>query len=182
MTAQTPIHVQRALAPGQRHPVDAPVTRRATDTFVDVDTMVEINEARKIVNPGPLDRLIIAKTIAHGRQYRAIGPDLIVAIHTGFGGRNAGERAVFHRCVAVAAVDAVVADVVLVAEGHRLAAGDAYFGDIRRFIDCRQRGHQRDHQNDAAENADFRKGIGTGMEYLAHSSSIWRKNANNREN
>jgi hypothetical protein len=41
----------------------------------------------------------------------------------------------FGRCVAVAAVDAVVRDVVLVAEGDGLAASDAGFGDVRRAPD-----------------------------------------------
>src|SRR5215467_4744403 len=63
------------------------------------------------------------------------------------------------------------------AEGHRLAARNADLRYVGRFIDCRQSGHQGDQQDDAAENADFRKGIGTGMEYLAHSSSIDRKSA-----
>src|SRR5215467_1924673 len=139
---------------------------------MDVDTVIEIDKARKIMDPGPLNGLIVAKTIAHGRQYRAVGPDLTMAIHTGLGGRNARERTGFHGCMAIAAVDAVVANMMLVAKGNRLAAGDAYFGDIRRFIDCRQRGNQKDQQDNAAENADSRKGIGAGMEYLAHSSSI----------
>jgi len=79
--------------------------------------------------------------------------------------------------VAVAAIYPIITDVVLMAEGHRLAARNADLRYVGRFIDCRQSGHQEDQQDDAAENADFGKGIGTGMEYLAHSSSIDGKSA-----
>lgn len=79
--------------------------------------------------------------------------------------------------MAVAAIYPIITDVVLMAEGHRLAARNADLRYVGRFIDCRQSGHQGDQQDDAAENADFGKGIGTGMEYLAHSSSIDGKSA-----
>jgi hypothetical protein len=40
--------------------------------------------------------------------------------------------------MAVPAIDAVVADVVLMAEGDRLRASDADFGDVWGFVDGRE--------------------------------------------
>ena len=53
-----------------------------------------------------------------------------MAAHARLGGRNPRERAVFDRGMTVAAVYSIVADVMLVAEGDRLAASDADLGYV----------------------------------------------------
>ncbi len=120
----------------------------------------------------PLNRHARAKTFPHRFEHGTLRPDLRVAIHAGLRRRNAGKGAVFHRRVAVAAVDAVVADVMFVAEWHRLAARYSDFGEIGRFIDRRQRRHKRYDECGPAENAQSRKGVGARMKNLRHGLSL----------
>ena len=101
------------------------MTGGATDAFVDMNAVIEIDKPGKIMNPSPLNGLVVAKTIPHRCQRWAVSPDLAVAAHARLGGRNPRERAVFDRGMTVAAVYSIVADVMLVAEGDRLAASDA---------------------------------------------------------
>ena len=103
----------------------------AADSFVDMDAMVEIDKPGKIVNAGPLNRLAGAETLPDRFQYRAIGPDLAMTVHAGPCRRDAGEGTFLHGSVAVSAIDAVVADVMLMAKGHGLAARHSNFGDVR---------------------------------------------------
>ena len=91
--------------------------------FLHVDAVVEIDEAGQIIDPVPAERLVGAVTFADRLQHGAADPNLPVAVHAGFRGRNAGERGVFHRGMAIAAIDAQNADVVLVAEGDGLHHG-----------------------------------------------------------
>jgi hypothetical protein len=58
MTPETPFHEQGGDLVGERHFVDLPVTGRAADSFLDVDVVVEIDEARQVVNPFPANRLV----------------------------------------------------------------------------------------------------------------------------
>src|ERR1035438_5062295 len=53
MTVQTPFHLQRVGRVGQRHLVHRPVATRTTNAFIDMNAVVEINEVRKVVDPGP---------------------------------------------------------------------------------------------------------------------------------
>src|SRR6185503_5267006 len=44
MTVETPIHVERVFPPYQRHLVNTAVTGRTSDSFVNVNAMIEIDE------------------------------------------------------------------------------------------------------------------------------------------
>jgi hypothetical protein len=111
---------------------------------MNVDTMIEVNEAGKIVHSDPLDRSVVAKAISDRRKYGAIRPDLAMAVHASFCRRNASEGTCFNRSVAISAIDSIVADVVLMAKWNWLGAGNTDFGDVGRFVNGRQRSHQRD--------------------------------------
>src|SRR5262245_19624575 len=109
MTIQTPFHVQRRDVPHQRHLIHATVAGRTADAFVDVNTVVEIDEVGQVVYARPYDRLAGPEALAHRLQKRAVGEKLRVAIHTGRGRREAGERRGLDRRMAVPAVYPVVA-------------------------------------------------------------------------
>src|SRR5438105_3998856 len=128
VTAEAPLHVERVRAPEERHLVDAPVTRDAADALVHVDRVVEVREARQVVDAVPADRPAAAVAFAHGLEHRRLRPDLLVAVHADLRRRHAGEGRRLDRRVAVAAIDAEPADVVLVAEGHRLLLWHAHAG------------------------------------------------------
>src|SRR5689334_4560610 len=57
MTFETPLHRQRRDARDERHLIDTSVALDATDTFVDVNAVIEVHEVRQIVYAHPLDRL-----------------------------------------------------------------------------------------------------------------------------
>ena len=120
MAIQAPLHLQRVLLPGERHPVHPPVATLTADYLVDVDAVIEIHEVRQIVDPRPADRGVVAETGAHRLQRRTRQPDLRMAIHAGLGGRNVGETRSLHRGVAIAAIQAQTAHVVRMAERDRL--------------------------------------------------------------
>src|SRR5262249_1610720 len=120
MAFQTPLHIQGVHAPHERHLIYSTMASRTAHTLVHMDAMIEINESREIIHPRPLQRLAGPETLAHRRQDRALCPNLSVAIHADLRGWNAGERGLFHRGVAITAIDAVITHVVLVTELDRL--------------------------------------------------------------
>src|SRR5262249_17975228 len=54
MTFEAPLHLQRRYLIRQRHQVDSPVTGGATNAFVDVNAVIEIDEVRQIVHSSPV--------------------------------------------------------------------------------------------------------------------------------
>ena len=149
---------------------------RATHALVNMNAVIEIDEARQIVHPRPLQRLPGAETFAHRLQNRTLGPDLRVAIHADLGGRNAGERGLFHRGVAVTAIDAVITDVVFMAELHRLAARDADLRHIGRTVNRGEGGDEDDDDTDAPEYAHPGDGVRAPVKYLSHRPILVLRN------
>jgi len=131
VTFQTPLHIERVLAPHERHLVNSAVTGGAADAFMDMNAVVEINEVGQVVHPRPLQRATGAVTLAHGLQQRTIGPDLGMAIHAGFRRRNSGKGTFLDRRVAIPTVYSIVADVMLMAKRDRLDARNADLGNVR---------------------------------------------------
>ena len=113
------------------------MTGGAADPFVNVNAVIEIDKAGKIMDSGPLDRFVFAKTFPDRRQHWSVGPNLAVAGHTGFRRRNTCKGAGFHRVMAIAAIDTIIPDMVFMAERDRLAASNADLGNVRRLIDGR---------------------------------------------
>jgi hypothetical protein len=100
------------------------VTGRTADAFFHVNAVIEISVIRQVVNPDPLNRLTGSETGAHRFEVWTLGPDLFVTVHARRGGWQSGGRRSFHRRVTVAAVNAVVADVMFVTELNRLLPFD----------------------------------------------------------
>src|SRR5260370_11652964 len=146
MTVETPLHLERIHLVGERHAIHSAVANFAAYAFVDVNTMVEINEFGKIVHPRPTDRFIGAETGAHRFQRGTRAPDLRVAIHAGLSGWNVGEAGSFHRGVAIPAVNAEAAYMVRVAERNRMFAG------LRRRRDIIRAAQTVGRPNDKAKN------------------------------
>src|ERR1700694_6042806 len=122
---------------------------------MDMNAVIEVDKAGKIVDSGPLDRLVVTKTIPHRRQRRAVGPDLAMTAHTGLGRRDAGIGAVFDGGVAIAAIYLADPNMMLMDEGNWLDAGNADFSNIGRVVQGGQSGHQRDNQYDPPEDTEF---------------------------
>ena len=85
MTLETPLHLQRRRRERDRHFINAAVTRRTTDTFVHVNTVIKVSVVGQIVNANPLDGFARAKTRAHRFEIWTVGPDLFVTTHARVG-------------------------------------------------------------------------------------------------
>src|SRR5688572_6306832 len=168
VTVQTPLHLQRVLLHHQRHLVDPSVTRLAAHPLLHVDAVVEIDEIRQVVHTNPVERGVVAEARAHRLEDRAVRPQLRMAVHTGLGRRNSGERRRFHRRVTVAAIDPVVADVMRVAELKRLF--DEFVGarHVRRTPEDHDERDGAACQEQYAGNTDFREGVRAAIEDLRH--------------
>jgi hypothetical protein len=108
------------------------MARHAANAFVYVDTVVEINKIGKVMNPHPGKRFPGAKAFPYRLEDRAIGPDLSVTGHAGFGGRKARDRRFLDIDMTVPAVDPDTTDVVLMAKGYRLLTHHAGFCHVGR--------------------------------------------------
>src|SRR5438477_13165578 len=91
-----------------------------TDSLVDMNAVIEVNEIRQIVHARPTDRVPGAEARAHRLERRARAPDLRMAVHASLGWRNIGEARSLHCRMAIPAVDSEAAHMVRVAERHRL--------------------------------------------------------------
>ncbi len=128
MTLQTPFHLQRRSLRHDRHLIDPAVAGRASDALVHMNRMIEVSEVRQVVNANPFQRLAGFETGAHRLEIRTVSPNLFVAVHADRSRRHPRRRGRLDRGVAVTAVDAVIADVMLVTELDWLLALDPLAG------------------------------------------------------
>ena len=105
------------------------------DPFIDVNAVIEINEVGKPLNLHPLDRLICPVTLADRLEVRSVRKQHGMAIHAGFCGRNACKGGSLNRGMTIAAVQSVIANVVLVAELYGLLTHNVL---VRRIGRTRQ--------------------------------------------
>src|SRR5262245_31581214 len=96
----------------------------AADALLHVDAVIEVDELRQVVNALPRDRRVGAVAGADRFQRRAAEPDFLMAIHAGLRWGDAGKRRRLDGGVAIAAINAKVADVVLVTERDWLNASN----------------------------------------------------------
>src|SRR5262245_42499204 len=115
------------------------MTAHTANALADVDAVVEVDEAGKIMHSRPGDRVVGTEALPHGGEHRAIGPNLRVTVHADLRGWNTGEAGYLYRGMAVAAIDAEPTDVVLVAERHWLLAHHTGLGYVRRAIEGQEK-------------------------------------------
>ena len=113
-------HAERLGVADLVHLVDAAVAFEATDAAVDVDGMVEVNEARQLVNLDPGHRLAALGALANQLQARIVLEHLIVTVHAGGTGGDIGEPGLLDAGVAVAAIHSQLAGMRRVRKRHRL--------------------------------------------------------------
>ena len=85
-----------------------------------MNTVIEIDEVGEAVNLDPLNRFVGFEAIADRFEIIDIVEEDGVAIHAGLCGRNSRVGGSFDAGVTVTTVDAIITDVVLVAELYRL--------------------------------------------------------------
>ena len=144
------------------------MTGRTSDAFFHVNAVIEVGVIRQVVYAYPLDRLAGAKTRAHWFEIRTIGPDLFVAVHARCGRRQSRGRGCFDGSVTVAAIDAVVTDVMFMTELNGLLTFDPLAGVPRGTIEFNSNPEQSNDYENGAINRDFRQRVRAVMEDLWH--------------
>lgn len=172
VAVEAPLHVERVFSPHQRHLVDRSVACRAGHAFVNVNAVIEIDEVRQIMHARPLNRLAGLRTLAHGGQNCAVCKELRVTIHADASSRNAGERRLLDARVAIAAIQADISHMMLVAERNWLFAHHAYFSGIGRTNQDQQQAKAGRSQKERAENTDPGHGVHRGMKELRHETPL----------
>ena len=172
MALQAPLHIQCLCFPHQRHLVDLAVAGLAADSLVDVDAVVEVNEIGQVVDPVPGDGRIVPEAGAHRFEHGRFAPDLGMAGHAGFCGRDAGKGALFDGGVAVATVESHAGDVVLVAERDGLIQGNIDPGDEVGAVAVEDDSRQDTSKDDDYDDAGFGCPIGGVWEYLSHLNFV----------
>jgi hypothetical protein len=122
MTLQAPLHLKRRNLHRERHEINASMTGRAPDAFVDVYAVVEIDEVGQVMHFRPLDGLTGSVAFTDGLKERAVGKYLRMTIHASLCRRNARDSRRFNRGVTIAAVYPLIADVMTVSELNGLLA------------------------------------------------------------
>src|SRR6266849_1757636 len=136
-----------------------------------MNAVIEIGEIRQTVNFDPLNGFIAAIALANGLEVGRIIEKHRMAVHAGLRGRNAGNSGSFHAGMTVAAVDAVVADVMLVAELHRLLTGNVLPRHVGRARH-REHGYKRhSDQKERRKHTETRDEIRAAMKNLGHVCS-----------
>lgn len=138
VTLKAPLHLKRGGLISEGHEINSAMTSRAPHALIYVNAVIEKDEVGQIVNPNPFDGLAAAPALADRLEVRAVRPNLGVAIHAGLGRGDTRKREFLNRGVTVAAVNAVVTDVVLMAELNRLFAREERLGVIRRSVELQQ--------------------------------------------
>src|SRR5262249_25632117 len=154
-----------------RHLIDTAVAGGAAHAFLDVDAVVEVDEVGEVVDADPGERLVVRVVFVALSDLvgqRAAGPDLVVAVDAGGGGRDTGGTGPIGRGVAVAAVDAQAGDVMLMAEGHGLLAGDADAGGVGGADVAGVGPAGAGDDEDGAENGDLGDRVKTAVKNLRH--------------
>jgi hypothetical protein len=168
MTIETPFHVEGLGFSRKRHLIDTTVAGRTTDAFCDVNAVIEIDVIRQIMDAVPLQRAVSGQAFTNGRQHRRVFPDLGMTGHAGIGAGQTGERRFFDSGVAISAIDAVVSDVVFMAERDRLIKRDVDVGCVRRPIDFGSRPSGAASQNYRANDDDSSVNVRFWRKQLGH--------------
>jgi hypothetical protein len=120
MAFETPFHLQCLGLINHRHLIDATMTGRAADALVHMNAVIEIDVVGQIVHPRPLERRAVLETGAHRLEIRAVRPDLFVTVHAHSRRGNARRSGRLNGSVTIPAIDAIVADMMFMAELNRL--------------------------------------------------------------
>ena len=104
------------------------MTRRTPDTLFYVNAVIEVGVVWQVVYPDPLDGFIVPETGADWFEIGALSPDLLVTTHARFSCRQTRARSGFNSGVTVAAVKAVIANMVLMTKLDRLLSLDPLSG------------------------------------------------------
>ncbi len=114
MTTQAPFHLQRRSLIRNGHLIYAAMTGGTAHSLVHMNAVIEISVIGKVVHSNPFDWFAGAKAGTNRLEIRTIRPDLFMTVHARGGWWQTSRGRCFHRRMAVAAIQSIVADVMLV--------------------------------------------------------------------
>ncbi len=170
MATQAPLHLQRCVLIHKGHLIYRAVTGVTADALGDVNAVIEVNEIRELIDPGPLQRFAGAVAGADRLQQLGVGPNLRMAIHAGLRRGNSSKARILDRGVTVTAIDAETGNVMLMTEGDRLRLADSRISDEWRSLNCIRNPDQASNDEDSTEDTGARQRIGAAMKDLRHFS------------
>jgi len=170
-----PLHQQRVRLEHQRHLIHLPVTRRTSNALADVNPVIEVCKIAQPVNFHPFNRFIRAKALAHRLQVGCVIKQYRMAVHASLRWRNARRRRLLYTRVAVAAIDSIVSNVVLVAELNGLLASEILARQIRRSRYSQHADQSQTAQKNSGEQTEARDKIRAAVKNLGHVVvALWR--------
>ena len=135
-----------------------------------MDAVIEIHEIGKVVHAPPFNRFSGCPAISNGLRQRRVRPDLRVARHAGFGGRQTCVMRCLDAGMAVPAIDAIVFHVVFMTERNGLLRRHANEGhpgtSIHDVADRQASTEQKNYDRDR----DFRDRVRRRSKELWHVS------------
>ena len=148
------------------------MTGRTANAFVHMNAVIEVSVVRQVVHSDPFDWFAGAKTLTNRFQIRAVGPNLFMTVHAGGGGGQTGGRRGFNRGVAVAAIDAVVADMMLMTKLDRLLALNPLAGVPGRAIQLSRDPQQRNQNKNRTIDGQLCQRVCAVMKNLRHRENL----------
>ena len=175
IAVQSPFHLQRRCLEDKRHLVDLAVAGGATHAFVDVDAVIEIDVFSQPMHAHPVNGLIGAVALANGLQITRGVEQHRVAVHAGFRGRNARGGGALYARVTVAAIDTVIADVVLMTKLNGLLARYVLVRQIGRTRGPEDAGQRQTRQKQRRKDTESRNEVRAVIKNLGHGNfALWR--------
>jgi len=135
-----------------------------------VNAVIEIDVVGKVVDSRPLNRLACARALSDRLQVRTVRPYLRVAVHAGLRRRNSRRSGSLNRSMTIAAINAVVSGMVLMAELHGLLALRECSCVPRRAINRGEYPEEGEHDKDRSEDTEPCQEISAVMKNLGHRS------------
>jgi hypothetical protein len=168
MTVQAPMHEQRRSLKHQRHLINFAVTRRAANALIHVNAVIEINVIREAMYAHPLDGFVGAITLADRLQVADVIEQDGMAIHAGFCGRDAGGGGGFHSRMAIATINAIIANVMFVTELNGLLARDVLVSQIGSTRQTHHGAEREGRQQSPKEDTELGDKIRAAVKNLGH--------------
>jgi len=134
-----------------------------------VNAVIKVDEIGQVVDPRPLERLSSAEAGTDRFQKLRVRPNLRMTAHARLRGRKAGEGGSLDGSMTVAAIDAIIANVVFVAEWNRLVSGHIHIRDKRSGVNLISRPNGSSQQEHYGYNADFCEAIRATVKDLCHA-------------
>ena len=157
------------------------MTRRTAHTLVHMNAVIEISVVRQVVHPDPFDRFAAAKAGSDRLEIRALRPNLFMTIHAGVSWRHPSRGSNFHRRMAVAAINTIVAHVVLMTKLDGLLAFNPLPCVPGGTIQLRGHPQRSDQDKNGAIDGELREGVRAVMKNLWHRRSFANPSLQNRQ-